>query len=123
MPSAEFDDASALWDWAEPLIHDVLREAYEVAFPPDAAREVALAHASLWRTLATGASDTAVVDRLERALAGVEDGFAAFNDANANVVSELAETVRRRYRISQRSRETYERVLASIGRGLAVGAP
>jgi lipoate synthase len=118
-----FVDASELWGWAEPLIHDVLRETYEDAFADaDAARKVAFTHAELWRTLSSGEADESIVDRLEAALATVENGVALFNDANAAVVAELADTVRRRYRVSLRSRSTYERALSALGQGFAVGA-
>ena len=118
-----FSGACGLWNWAEPLVNDVLRETYEAEIlDAEQAREVAVAHARLWRALANGESDTSVVDRLEGALARIEYGIALFNDANAAVAAELAETVRCRYRLSLRSRETYERVLAAIGHGLAVGA-
>lgn len=121
--AAESEGASELWRWAEPLIHDILRETYELAFEDEeVAREVAAAHAQLWRALESGAPANAAIDLLDQALARHPNGPEVFHNANAAVVRELADTLRRRYRVSVRSRETYERTLMAIGMGFAASA-
>jgi hypothetical protein len=115
------DGRRGLLEWAEPVIYDRLRDAYQqrLGAGPGAQR-LAHLHCRAWRALIAG--DEANYQRLRAELisaaarGGVEAGCLSRGDAHA--MAELLDIVSQRFQRSQRAASSYRLALLELAERL-----
>jgi hypothetical protein len=113
---------SGFLEWSEPVIFDLLVEAYQARLEPGPLpRGLARMHARMWRALIAG--DMPQYDALRLDLVEALDecrlDIADLSDADARILAELLDIVMTRYQRSMRTAKDYHLALIALAGRLA----
>jgi hypothetical protein len=115
------DGRRGLLEWAEPVIYDRLREAYQRRLGPGAdALRLARLHCRVWRVLIAGDEANYEGLRAELIAAATRGGLevACLGRGDAQAMVELLDIVATRFQRSEREASNYRLALLELGERL-----